>query len=193
MRDTMQAVLDSELDWAGVVFGTTYVDTVLLALDVVKAHTVKASTAGVGHADVAKLDALDCDVRLWVCYAVVKMNSKWLNKDGKLGTSLASRLRMHRSHAKCAVIRGQNGVISIMTTANLTRNYRWETYFISSSPELAQNLEEHLADIDRVGSEPWQPGSYYCAAHARMFGGKADDDLMAMLEKWEENERWGKT
>jgi hypothetical protein len=185
MRDTMKAVLKGEQDWAGVVFGTTFIDVVMMAYYVTKARTMKVSTAGVGRVDVERLEALDCDVRLWVCYAIVKMNQKWLNSSGKIGQDFGDRLRMHRSHAKMAVIRGEEGIISILTTANLTRNYRWETYFISSSPELAQNLEEHLADIDRVGSEPWKPGSYYCAAHARMFGctKELDEDLMDLVER----------
>jgi hypothetical protein len=183
MRETMATVISGVQDWAGLVFGTTFAESVLCACDVVGAGSVKVSTSAVGKADVAQLEELQdagVNVSLHVCFDLVTMNKKWIGK------SLGDKFRMHRSHAKCCVARGDGGVICMLTSANLTRNYRWETYLLSSDDALAENLEAHLAEIDRMGSEPWKSAGYYNDVFSRMFGGAGtvDADLMALVERW---------
>lgn len=174
MRDIVEAVMAGRGDWCGVVFGTSFVDVVETCASVA-GGPVQVSTAAVGKKDAARVRAIGA--RLYVCCDLVAMNKAWMGERDLEG------IRMHRSHAKCAVFgRG----LSVRTSANLTRNYRWESYIVSVCPVVHAGIVGHLAELDRLGSEPWHGEAYYRAVYDAALGGSCgiiDADLASVAER----------
>jgi hypothetical protein len=85
--------------------------------------------------------------------------------------AVGDRIRGAVSHAKfCALEASDGRTLGILTSANLNRNCRSESYLISSDPALGRMLLDCCASLERFGAEYGRNAGYYDDAAESAFG-----------------------
>jgi hypothetical protein len=172
-------------EWIGVVRGRSFVYLIQDAVEAFCAEEIWVSSCGVGHKDMRILAGLPASVHVYAACGIVKMNS--LRVSDKFDKGVFGQgvdLHMHRSHSKFAILKSGDKYVSLLTTANLTKNTRWESLIISPDSELAEFILDHLADLDRLGSEPWQGLAHYNQAYLKAFQAEPAKTLRGALSRW---------
>ena len=112
--------------------------------------------------------------RLISCYAIRLMNQAQANK---VAEAMGRGMRSARTHAKFALLSGPGGTVSVLTSANLNRNIRSESYMITQDPGCADMLRSHVSALEAAGAELGKAAGYYWSTLQQVLGFQQTENL----------------
>lgn len=181
MREVIQRVCaEHGSEWWGVALNVSMIDCVEAAAAALPGATIDCCTYSLAWRVAQRLAALDVR-RVMVCGAVQKMPGAY--DRARVDAAIGDRLRMSWTHAKFAVFTTPARRVSLVTSANLSKNQRWESYLVTDDPAVGAALIDHLDDLDRLGAEPYREVPYYLGIRKRALRGAAADVSLQELAR----------
>lgn len=167
------------LEWSGIAKDVQFIDVIETACKLIPGYTLDCCSFAMGWKVAEKLAALGAR-RAIVCRAVLTMPESF-DRD-RIEASLGSHLRMAWTHLKFAVVATPERQISILTSANLSKNVSWEWYSLSDDPAIAEMLLGHLDELEGLGDKPYEWVGFYTDVYRRAMNGGIDEGECSLSE-----------
>lgn len=169
----IRAVWESTgMDYVGVEpGGVDFVEVIEAGLSIVGPCSLAVCTGGVNDGSVRRLveNPNTTDLRCYVSHELGTMNPK---ASKKVAAVLGPTERGLRGHVKFAV---WGSKLACLTTANLNRNRRAESYTITKDSGTIAGLLAFADELDRLGSAWGREFGYYTGTYNSAFGGAGGD------------------
>ena len=154
------------LDWSGVGL-VNFINVIAVVCGLMPGYELECSSFALGPDVAKKLQELGAK-RIMISRAILNMH----RFDGeKMKKLLGENVRMAVTHMKFAVVSAAGRSISILTSANLSKNNRWEWLHMTDDPAVAGLLIGHLDELESIGDVAFRSWSYYTSTYKRAMHG----------------------